>query len=1024
MVDGQGGTGVATELTFTVDTTPPGTADLVAPPDGAFLNDSTPLFDWNPASGDIFDYLLQVTSGDFIAGPFAIDVVVLGVGKAARTDFQTPPALALADDLYRWRVIARDRATNTASSLIRTFTVDTVAPGAPGLVEPRQDERVGTLTPNFIWNASTGDPFVYRLLVTSGDIVNGPFDIDEEIPHTAGQPTFQFLATGDLALEDGATYEWRVVARDEARNANTSDTRTFNISLSQQIVNLVLEADPNTVGVGSAFSVTIIVEPNGQPVSTVDVFLNFTTGNVRVEKIDPGPTAEIRLLSSEDLTLLADLTLETVLLSTSDNNKGTVDITATTVGAPATGDFVLATVTFRVIREPVGLEELVTTDFNTTFPRKTDAFFDGESVLTADALQPAEVTILKPTVDILLTTDETEDYTLDGEIPALIKVKPNGQRVSTVDVFLDFGTGDLRVVRIEPGDGALNIGVISTFDNINGTVNIKGTTTGDPVTGDFILARIIVTADGTIIDFQTEFPRRTDALFDTAFVLRNLSVIPGPALVSPGSGDFLNANTPLFDWDVLTTGDVVDYRLQVTSGDINTGPFAIDVIVPHPTTEYQSIAILEDYWYRWSVTARDALNPQNTASSVVRAFNVDTTPPTRPANPTRTTGVAQENATKSFAWTRSADPGFPTTGSGVDFYNVEIRGAVGNVAVVSGIIQHESCGPNTGGCQFVLTTADRLALVPGAYTLRVNAVDRATNTSDAATLPFQEGSPNVVQNLKVLDPVFGNTVNTATPTFQWNEPADLPSDGIATYEVAFGTADGPAFIGGDFKDFNDSNLFVTVCLVGGVTGDCGTAANINAANTTILLTLVNPQPDNGRRIGVRVVDGLDAAGDPQELIFTVDTTPPGTADLVAPENGAVVSTSTPFFNWEPSPSSGDVFDYLLQVVSSGNDFNAGPFVIEVVVPGTGASAATEFQTTGDLADGGYQWRVVARDQATNTASSLTRTFTVDKVAPWRASTCVSWRRGLRQYWGCPICMECFHRRPVGLPTPGDQRRHN
>ena len=83
------------------------------------------------------------------------------------------------------------------------------------------------------------------------------------------------------------------------------------------------------------------------------------------------------------------------------------------------------------------------------------------------------------------------------------------------------------------------------------------------------------------------------------------------------------------------------------------------------------------------------------------------------------------------------------------------------------------------------------------------------------------------------------------------------------------------------------------------------------------------------------------------------------------------------FVWERS--TGDVSDYLLQIALSGDDirtrsFRRAEFV--VLDPGSG-----NVRFTGDLGDGDYQWRVVARDAALNTASSETRSFAVDTLAP-------------------------------------------
>ena len=95
------------------------------------------------------------------------------------------------------------------------------------------------------------------------------------------------------------------------------------------------------------------------------------------------------------------------------------------------------------------------------------------------------------------------------------------------------------------------------------------------------------------------------------------SFVSPPVLVTPADNATLPTNTALFDWEPSNLA-VVSYRLQVTSGDINTGPYDIDVVVVHPITE--ATGDLVDGVYQWRVIARDAaLNP---APSETRTFTV------------------------------------------------------------------------------------------------------------------------------------------------------------------------------------------------------------------------------------------------------------------------------------------------------------------------------------------------------------------------------------------------------------------
>ena len=144
----------------------------------------------------------------------------------------------LSDGDFRWRVAAEDTAGNIRTSdETRTFTVDTTAPGAPALIEPEDNAFLNTGGVVFRWRVSAGDPLSYRLQVTSGDFLTGPFAKDENVPHTAARSQQALTAaaaavpqtiqlTGDLADD---VYQWRVIARDALNNASTSDTRSFTV---------------------------------------------------------------------------------------------------------------------------------------------------------------------------------------------------------------------------------------------------------------------------------------------------------------------------------------------------------------------------------------------------------------------------------------------------------------------------------------------------------------------------------------------------------------------------------------------------------------------------------------------------------------------------------------------------------------------------------------------------------------------------------------------------------------------------
>ena len=249
-----------------------------------------------------------------------------------------------------------------------------------------------------------------------------------------------------------------------------------------------------------------------------------------------------------------------------------------------------------------------------------------------------------------------------------------------------------------------------------------------------------------------------------------------PSLLTPNDNALLNDDTPFFDWSD-STGDLADYLLRVTSGDIDAGPFDLDVVV-NSVSQYQvqSADALTDAAYQWQVIARDA-SATNTASSVTRAFTIDTVAPGQPVLTSPADGSSGDDTTPTFTWGSVADP------SGVT-YDLQI--ALGtadfaNLAFTADGIQQT---------QFTLSSAD--ALATGDYIWQVRAVDGAGNTGDFSasfTLivsPLADVTPPGVPTL--LSPPDGSSGDNATPTFSWS--AVLDASGVTyTLEIAFGTAD-------------------------------------------------------------------------------------------------------------------------------------------------------------------------------------------------------------------------------------------
>ena len=447
----------------------------------------------------------------------------------------------------------------------------------------------------------------------------------------------------------------------------------------------------------------------------------------------------------------------------------------------------------------------------------------------------------------------------------------------------------------------------------------------------------------------------TDGFIEAAFTV-DLFPPDAPVLLAPVDGAITGNNTPTFDWSDVVDASGVTYQLQVTSGGFPDGPFIIDT-GGLTQSEFTPSEPLPDDQYLWRVRAEDGAGRLGSLSDIF-SVRVDIEPPTTPANLQELT--AAEEVVREFTWERSTDPGFPVTGSGVDFYSIAITGPENLVLTADDSVT--VCPADL--CQFATPT-----LPPGIYIISVSAVDRALNESlVSATAEFTAGEAGTVRNPGVVDPVFATTVSTSSPKFRWNPPLALPL-GLTTYEVSI-TADA------QFTPFTDPVLFSVECI-GSVTRTGSDCLAATGDTDEIQISLLVQLPDGTHLLRVRVVPILGPPDQPAQRTFTVDTTPPEPPDLVFPPNlpdpGAFINTPTPFFDW--AVALGDVFDYRLQVVTSGAAFEA-PFVIDE--PGL---TGTEFQSTVPLSQGQgiYQWRVIARDQTLNPAESATRSFRLDTL---------------------------------------------
>lgn len=215
---------------FTIDTTGPNAVTLISPPNGKWTN-ANPRFHWNrvtdPAGIARYEANLATNAG---FGP--INTIKYTNG----TNWTRP--LALSDAAWRWRIRARDNASNDGSwSQTNTINVDTVVPTV-SVPSPANGAFSSTKNISFSWTGA-----------------------DSAGPHNSGISNYSiYLQTNTLAsyflvkvtnnaafsfnFKRNGTNWWRVRAKDRAGNTNT--TTVWNVVIDTNVP-IPVTHYPNTI---------------------------------------------------------------------------------------------------------------------------------------------------------------------------------------------------------------------------------------------------------------------------------------------------------------------------------------------------------------------------------------------------------------------------------------------------------------------------------------------------------------------------------------------------------------------------------------------------------------------------------------------------------------------------------------------------------------------------------------------------------------------------------------------------------
>lgn len=490
----------------------------------------------------------------------------------------------------------------------------------------------------------------------------------------------------------------------------------------------------------------------------------------------------------------------------------------------------------------------------------------------------------------------------------------------------------------------------------------------------------------------------TNSLPDISNVVSAVTTcpIPGtPVLAAPASGAQTNDTTPDLTWSAAA--DAVKYRVQIATACT----FAADTIVqdaPNITaTSYTATTLAERANYCWHVQGINR-SDQSGAWSAYRTFTIDLTPPAAPVLKTPADNTQLTTPRPAFAWNASA-----TAAS----YRLQVSPAADFSRAVTDV-------PNLT----TLTYTAAASLPQGVYYWRVQArdaagnnsafstprslkisilrapVDNAASTSQRPAFAWYAFAGAVGYQLQVDDNAdFGSpfiseplpasrltyTPTTAMPynLYYWRVNVNLgsgfePSDSIWRIIISPTLPPAPALLtpaaNGLMNDSTPDLTWSAVSAPGSpftyhlqVDNDSlfrSPECEITVAGTAYTC---GPLVDGRYYWRVQALNYLSAPGNWSALrYFTVDTIAPAAPVLKTPANGGIVTAARPAFTWNAAATAAR---YHIQIALD-ESFGA-------VVQENDNVATTTFTATAALPQGGYWWRVRAKDAAGNWGSFST-----------------------------------------------------
>jgi Bacterial Ig domain/Chitobiase/beta-hexosaminidase C-terminal domain/Bacterial Ig-like domain/PASTA domain len=390
---------------------------------------------------------------------------------------------------------------------------------------------------------------------------------------------------------------------------------------------------------------------------------------------------------------------------------------------------------------------------------------------------------------------------------------------------------------------------------------------------------------------------------------------------------------------------------------------------------------LSDGSHTFKVKATDPAGNSD-ASPAQHTWTIDTTAPS-----STTSFPASGTAYNASAWNAGcATAGLCGTYSdattGVQKVEISIRQGSGNYWNGSGFSSGSEVWNTTslsgGNWSYAFATTDFPA--DGTYTIRVKATDNAGNgeTPASRSFTYDTADPSALFSFPASGGDYTNAAwNAGCATVGFCGTYSDATSGVQTVEISFRRGSGNYWNGTSFG--SGSEVFQTASLSGGNWSYAFSAASFPA--------------DGAYTVHVRASDNASNTESGPSRIFRIDNTNPS-ALFSFPASGGAYSASgwnagcgTNGFcgTYSDATSGVQAVDISIQRVSTGLHWNGTAFSSGAedfqAASFSGGNWSYAFPASSFPADGSYAVHVRAHDNAGNTETGPSRSFTIDNVAP-------------------------------------------